>query len=71
MFVCLMGSMEEKYECCRCLKGNISSGRLSGPGLVGKKKSYDPKWLMDLETVAELRVSEESPEVPVSGASKK
>lgn len=72
LFVSLMGSMEEKYECCRCLEGNISSGRLSGPGLVGKKKkNYDPKWLMDLEKVAELRVPEASPEVPVSGALKK
>lgn len=62
--------MEEKYECCRCLKGNISSGRLSGPGLVGKK-NYDPKWLMDLVLqVAEIRVPEDSPEVPVSGALK-
>lgn len=70
LFVYLMGSMEEKYECCRCLKGNISSGRLSGPGLVGKK-NYDPKWLMDLVLqVAEIRVPEDSPEVPVSGALK-
>lgn len=27
----------EKYECCRCLDGNIVNGRLRGLGLVGKK----------------------------------